>query len=645
MGKIDDFSRIKYLVKVLNEYTKLYDEGHPAISDKEWDDLYFELEELEERWPHLIQSDSPTQKIEYKVVNKLEKVQHNHPMLSLAKTKDINELQRFIDKAPEAGAIAMLKLDGLTCSLKYENGYLVKAETRGNGEIGEDVTHNALVIKTIPKRIYYKEELIVDGEIVCLKNDFAPFSEEYKNPRNFASGSIRLLDSKECANRNLSFIAWDCITPKKDTLAEKFDFLFGCGFDVVPWCAISGSDDLEKDNIEWLTSNFTQFPIDGIVVKYDSTAYYDSLGYTSHHFNGGIAYKFYDENYETYLVDIDYDVSRNGVLTPVAIFDEIEIEGSIVNRASLSNLDIMKETLGPTPYKGQAIKVSKRNLIIPKVEWADKSNSEGKEIIQIPKTCPICGGPTTIDGLYLRCSNANCEGRIINKLDHIYGKKGLDIKGLSINTFNKLLDWGWIEKPADVFNLKEHRAEWIKKEGFGPKSVDNILAAIEAGRTQTLEKFISSLGIPTIGTTQAKAICAVVNTYDEFKSYKKWEDLEGFGPVRAAAINNFDFEFADEIATNLIFKENNDKIKKENEEGLKDKTYVITGSLTHFKNRDELKSLIEAKGGKVVGSISKNTNYLINNDINSTSTKNTKAKELNVPIITEEEFLKMIESV
>lgn len=371
MGKTDIYSRINYLVNTLNKYTKLYDEGHPAISDKEWDDLYFELVNLERDWPQWILPNSPTQRVNYEVVNQLNKVHHNHPMLSLAKTKSIKEIQDFIGKNPSAGAIAMLKLDGLTCSLTYQDGYLVKAETRGNGEVGEDVTHNAKVIKNIPKRIDFTDELIVDGEIVCLEKDFEPFIKDYMNPRNFASGSIRLLDSKECASRNLSFVAWDCISPKKDTLAEEFAFLFSLGFDVVPWCAISGSDDIEKDAIDWLIESFTQYPKDGIVFKYDSVPYYNSLGNTAHHFNGGIAYKFYDDLYDTTLKNIEWTMGRTGVLTPVAVFEPVEIDGTIVERASLHNVSIMKEILGK-PYIGQPIKIFKANQIIPQIAEAEK---------------------------------------------------------------------------------------------------------------------------------------------------------------------------------------------------------------------------------------------------------------------------------
>lgn len=643
MGKLDSYSRIKELVKLLNNYTKLYDEGRPAITDKEWDNLYFELVNLERDYPQWILPESPTQKIDYQVVNGLNKVKHSHPMLSLAKTKSVEELIDFIDKKPSAGAVIMLKLDGLTCSLTYEGGRLVRAETRGNGEVGEDVTHNALVVKTIPKRINYLEKLTVDGEIICLKEDFAPFSEEYANPRNFAAGSIRLLDSSECAKRNLTFVAWDCIEKVGDTLVEKLAFLRTLGFVDVPWTTISGSDKIIEDNMDYLTSVFCDYPIDGFVIKYDNVDYYNSLGNTAHHFNGGIAFKMYDEMYYTSLRDIQYDVSRLGVLTPVAVFDEVEIEGSIVSRASLSNLSIMEETLGPHPYIGQLIAVSKRNQVIPKVEWADKTNLEKTKKIHIPSVCPVCGKPVEKinDGLLLFCPNPQCDRKLINQLDHIFGRKALDIRGLSKQTFEKLIDWGWINRPADVFELEKHKNNWYDKTGFGKKSVDNILAAIEKGRHQTLEKFIVAIGIPGIGTTQAKEICKVASSYGEFRQCSKADFLkiDGFGPQRAGAIETFNYTDADEMVKYLIFEKNNDKIIVENEKKADGKTFVVTGSLNHWPNRDALKSYIEEIGGKVVGSVSKNTNYLINNDINSSSSKNRRAKELNIPILNEEDFL------
>ena len=372
MGKIDIYSRINYLVDTLNEYTKLYDEGHPAISDKEWDDLYFELVNLERDWPQWIREDSPTQDIYYRVVSGLNKVKHNHLMLSLDKTKSISQVESFVAKYPAAGCIAMLKMDGLTCSLKYENGYLVQAETRGDGEIGEDITHNALIIPSIPNRIPCGIDLTIDGEIICKLNDFEPFAKDYKNSRNFAAGSIRLLNSNECFKRNLTFVAWDCITDVRPTLRKKLDFLDRQGFITVPWAMKSGSDSVENV-IEFLSNEAVDYsyPIDGIVFKYDDCATYSSLGNTAHHFNGGIAYKFYDDLYDTTLKNIEWTMGRTGVLTPVAVFEPVEIDGTIVERASLHNVSIMKEILGK-PYIGQPIKIFKANQVIPQIAEAEK---------------------------------------------------------------------------------------------------------------------------------------------------------------------------------------------------------------------------------------------------------------------------------
>ena len=360
------------LINKLNRYTKAYDEGHPLISDKEWDDLYFELKQKEEK-TGIIYPNSPTQKINYEIVSQLNKVEHNHPMLSLDKTKNIEEIKSFLG---DHEWIAMAKMDGLTCSLRYLNGKLVSAETRGNGIEGEDITHNALVIPSIPNVIDYKDELIVDGEIICTYHDFELFKNTYKNPRNFASGSIRLLDSKECAKRKLTFIAWDVITSfnTKGLLSKylscKLDFIEELGFDVVLF------QTKEKDELNFIIDLFkgysTIYPIDGIVFKYDNIEEYNAAGRTDHHFKGGLAYKFYDETYPTRLKYIQWTMGRTGILTPVAVFDPIDIDGSTVERASLYNLSILKEKLGQHPYEGQKLWICKKNQIIPYVEKAEK---------------------------------------------------------------------------------------------------------------------------------------------------------------------------------------------------------------------------------------------------------------------------------
>lgn len=353
-------------VKCLNEWTKAYDEGHPVVSDKKWDDLYFEVVEYEREHPELIIAESPTQTIHFEIVSELKKVKHNHPMLSLNKTKDIEEVKSFID---DKDYIVMAKMDGLTCSLHYESGKLISAETRGNGEVGEDITHNAMVIPSIPKRIPYKESFTIDGEIICTYANFHNWCHDYKNPRNFAAGSIRLLDSKECKERDLTFVAWDIIDSDFVSLSNKLNYLDYIGFTVVPYVC-NGELEPLMDMIKY-NAEIKSYPIDGLVIKYNRTDEYEAAGRTDHHFKGGIAYKFYDEEYETRLKYIDYDVSRNGILTPVAVFESIEIDGSTVERCSLFNLSVLKEKLGK-PYIGQKIWICKRNMIIPYIERAEK---------------------------------------------------------------------------------------------------------------------------------------------------------------------------------------------------------------------------------------------------------------------------------
>lgn len=368
MEKIDAYARIKYLVNELNKHTEFYDSGNPIISDKEWDDMYFELVELEHEWEYILPN-SPTQRVNYTIVNELQKVKHNHPMLSLDKTKDIEEIKSFIGSKDW---IAMLKLDGLTCSLLYEGGRLIRAETRGDGEIGEDVTHNAMVIPSIPKRIKYTGRLVVDGEIICPLDDFKEFEGEYKNARNFASGSIRLLDSNECAKRKLTFVAWDCIegcSVKCDSLNKKLAELIDYNFEIVSFTI------MDLDNAAtWLkdaNDKHTHYPIDGIVFKWNNCAEYESAGRTEHHFRGGLAFKFYNELYETKLIDIEWTLGKTNVLTPTAIFETVNIDNTDVSRASLHNISIMKSLLG-RPYVGQKIQVYKANCIIPAVYSAEK---------------------------------------------------------------------------------------------------------------------------------------------------------------------------------------------------------------------------------------------------------------------------------
>ena len=646
-------STYENLVNYLNERTREYDEGHPGISDAEWDKWYFTLVEME-RESGFIHPDSPSHKIVYQVVNELKKIKHNHPMLSLEKTKSIDEIKEFINSKLVS---IMCKMDGLTCSLHYKDGRLVSAETRGNGAVGEDIYHNAKVINSIPKVIDYKEELIVDGEIICKKNDFQKFAGEYANPRNFAAGSIRLLDSKECAKRRLTFVAWDVIQgfPNVKTVNGKLTMLDNYGFITVPRSSypalyLDETPVTIEDIFDHLTETAKayEYPIDGLVVKYQDIEYGKSLGATEHHFRNAMAYKFADETYTTQLQNIEWTMGRTGVLTPIAIFNPIEMDDSVVERASLHNVSIMEQLLGE-PYKGQPIEVFKANMIIPQVKSAVKGdNTCLLDLIKTPTTCPICGKQTYINtnnDVKIRvCGNAECAGKLINRLDHFCGKKGLDIKGLSVATLEKLVEKEWLNNLIDVFYLKNYRDEWVKLPGFGAKSVDKILNAIEEAKNTTLDKFICAIGIPLIGTTASKKLVQVYPTWKAFMDslilFDRYDEIEGFGPEMDKAITNFDYREAEKIAEILTFEKNNDIIISESE--IKDKTFVITGSLKHYKNRDELKKVIESHGGKVVGSVSSKTSYLINNDVNSTSSKNVSAKKYNVPILSEEDFIKML---
>lgn len=640
--------KIVELIKTLNDATVAYNEGHPIMSDEQWDSLYFQLKKVEEE-TGVVYPNSPTRQIiPYDKVEGLAKVKHGHPMLSLDKTKSIDDIKSFCDGKE---MIAMAKMDGLTCSLTYTNGLLTAAETRGNGKVGEDILHNARHIKNIPQKIAAQNSrIVIDGEVICTYKDFEAFQDEYRNPRNFASGSIRLLDSEESAARSLSFIAWDGIEGfKEERLSEKLETIKQYGFDIVPYSL----DDIE-DAINALKEECIRdsYPIDGIVFKYDNVKDYEACGRTEHHFKGGIAYKFYDELYDTELIDIEWSMGRTGVLTPVAIFNPVEIDGAIIERASLHNLSILQEVLGVTPYVSQPIRIYKANQIIPQVYDAEKLTREeievsGHEVIEYPVKCPCCGH-TLIprnDGTstFLVCENNECDGKLINRLDHFFGKKGLDVKGLSIETFEKLINWGMIKTFVDVFHLDKYSAELAKKPGFGKKSTENMLKAIEKGKTCELSQFICAIGIPNVGARYAKVLAETFETWEDFLNAVSGFDftsLDGFGKEIQYSICSVHYNEADEIAKLLTIK--NSLYSKEKAPVLNGKTFVITGSLHRFPNRDALIASIEAYGGKVSGSVSKNTSYLINNDIESSSSKNKNAKKLGIPIITEDEFISLI---
>lgn len=632
-------SKEEYLniVNKLNDYTYYYDLGIPKISDKDWDSLYYEVVEFENEHDFIAEN-SPTSNIIYEVKSSLNKVKHSHKMLSLSKTKDIDDVKNFIS---DNDAIVMAKMDGLTCSLTYDNGKLVLAETRGNGEIGEDITHNAKVIKSIPKELDYTGHLVVDGEIICKYDDFKKFADEYKNPRNFASGSIRLLDSKICSKRKLTFVAWDLIESNMEfkTLSEKLDWL-NKYFITVPYF---------KDNI-FDTENIRDhckklsYPIDGLVYKFDNIEKYESLGNDNHHPHGSLAFKFFDEEYETTLTNIIWSQGRTGALTPIATFKPVDIDGTTVQKASLHNVSILKKTLGSKPYLGQKIIVYKANQIIPQIKSA-KIKTDVTSYFEIPKICPSCGQPTIIkkdnDTEKLVCSSSSCNFRFKNHILHFINKNNFDIEALSDKTVEKLINLGWIKSEEDIFKLKDHYDEWITLDGFKEKSVNKILTNIENSKTIELYRVISAIGIPNVEKQTAKEITKTFKTFDEFisavESKFDFSSLNNIGQVTSNDILQFDYTNITKVLPylNIVVTEEETTSQK-----LSGMSFCITGKLS--KKRDDIVKIIEKNGGKIA-SVSKNLTYLINNDKNSTSSKNKKAKELNIQIISEQEFEKLLE--
>jgi DNA ligase (NAD+) len=646
MEKLDAYTRVKQLVDELNKHTELYDAGRPIISDTQWDRMYFELVELERQFPSLVLPNSPTQRVNYTVVNELTKVEHNHPMLSLDKTKDIEEIKSFVGNKDW---IAMLKMDGLTCSLLYEDGKLIRAETRGDGYIGEDITHNAMVIPSIPKKIPYTDRLVVDCEIICKLDDFTEFANEYKNARNFASGSIRLLDSKECAKRKITFVAWDVIGDcaygdfDSKTLLSKLCMLMDFNFTVVPCLKtmpnIERAVELLKDD-----ADIWHYPIDGLVFKWNNCAEYESAGRTDHHFRGGLAYKLYDELYETKLIDVEWTMGKTNTLTPTAIFETVNIDGTDVSRASLHNISVIKN-LGLT--HNCTVKVYKANAIIPQI---DSCLQDGDSAIIIPKCCPVCGGETTVvkenESEVLVCTNSNCSGKLLGRLKFFVSKPAMNIDGLSEATLEVLINKGWVKNFKDIYYLYRHGREWEQLDGFGERSVAKILDAIDVSRKVSLSNFICALSIDGIGKAASKTISDAFDGdfdafYKAFKNNYNWASLQDIGDKTASNITKYLTENEAEIvslASEMNFIKPTKTAVATNPFG--GKTLCVTGKLNHF-TRDSINEKITSLGAKAAGSVSSKTDYLITNEA-SGSSKYKKAQELNIPIITEEEFLNMI---
>ncbi|MBM7684844.1 NAD-dependent DNA ligase LigA [Defluviitalea raffinosedens] len=648
---MESMKRMKELIRILNEASKAYyQEDREIMSNQEYDALYDELERLEKE-TGIVLADSPTQKVGYALLSSLPKVRHNQRMLSLDKTKDISKLKSFLGNQK---GILSWKLDGLTIVLTYREGHLQQAVTRGNGEIGEDVTNNAKVFKNIPLQIPFKEELILRGEAVIKYSDFEKINEklspeeQYKNPRNLCSGSVRQLNNEVTAKRNVYFFAFSLVTAEGkdfgDSKLNQLKWLEAMGFDVVEHKLV------DRGNIEEKVYEFEKniplndFGSDGLVLTYDSISYSESLGTTAKFPRDSIAFKWKDEMKETKLLYIQWNTSRTGLINPVAVFESVELEGTTVNRASVHNLSILEELqLGI----GDTIKVYKANMIIPQIaENLTRSNN-----IEIPRECPVCKGETEIrqlrEGKALYCTNPNCSAQRIKALTHFVSRDAMNIEGLSEATLEKFVAKGFIKVFIDIYYLHNYEEEIKNMEGFGEKSYNNLIHSIEKSKDVELPNFIYALGLNHVGLSNAKLLCKHYQ-YDLDRILQcTMEDLmeiEGFGGVIAHSIFSYfsqeeNKERVKKLQSVLRIKE---KQKDDNVQVLAGKTFVITGSVEHFKNRKELKEKIESLGGKVTGTVTGNTDYLINNDIHSNSSKNKKAKELGIPIITEEEFLKFL---
>lgn len=656
MNKIN---RIKKLVDVLHMASiAYYRDDNPVMSDKQYDDLYDELESLEKE-TGVIYSNSPTQNVGSEVVSELDKVKHTHPMLSLAKTKSVDNLIKVYNNKD---SILSLKMDGLTICLTYDNGVLTKAETRGDGHVGELVTHNAKVFENIPLAISIKEHYEIEGEAVITYEDFEAINQlltadkKYKNPRNLAAGSVRQLDSGIASQRHLKFIAWK-VPGENYSMVSGLNKAKRLGFTVVPYVYL-WPDQINKLDNEDLRDIFEKqiqelknvadtlgYPIDGLVLTYDDIQYGKSLGMTGHHPKHSIAYKFYEDEEVSRLRDVEWSIGKTGQLTPVAIFDPVEIEGTTVNRASLHNVSIFKDLkLGI----GDEITVYKANAIIPQI----RENLTKSGTLEIPLVCPVCGYPTEIqkdnDSEVLICTNPCCKTKLIKRLTHFVSRKCMNIDGLSEETLTKFVEWGWIKNLFDVYNLTPHYSELSKMSGFGTRSVKKLQGAIENSKNVELNHFIAALSIPGIGTAQAKELAKKFKTWDAFEEAGcgnfDFSKLNSFGEVANKKIHHWFVSMYQEdrvpqLVRNLNFIGENGAPKDESLAGL---TFVITGSLNHFENRDALKQELESRGAKVSGSVSAKTNYLINNNVDSTSSKNKKAMQLNIPIVDEEYIIGML---
>lgn len=643
--------RIKELVELLNKAGKsYYSEGRELMSNYEYDALYDELGMLEKETGYIL-SNSPTVNVGYEVLSELPKERHESPMLSLDKTKSPEALAEWLGS--QKGLLSW-KLDGLTIVLTYDNGQLQKAVTRGNGEVGEIITNNARVFKNVPVTIPFKGKLVLRGEAIITYSDFERINEQipeadakYKNPRNLCSGSVRQLNNEITAQRNVHFFAFTLVSAQDvdfdNSRQRQFEWLKDQGFSVVEYKMVT--KDTILDTIEWFEKTIVtnDFPSDGLVILYDDIAYGDSLGRTAKFPRNAMAFKWTDETAETTLREIEWSASRTGLINPVAVFDPVELEGTQVSRASVHNISIVESLkLGI----GDRIKVFKANMIIPQI--AENFTQSGN--LEIPEVCPVCGGKTQIkqvnDVKTLYCINEDCQAKHVKSFAHFVSRDALNIDGLSEATLEKFIQHGFLKNFCDLYHLEKFRDEIIALDGFGEKSYENLLTSVENSRNTTLPKFIYGLGIANVGLSNAKMIVQALGNDIEKIIHAGRQELEKIDGVGAVIADTFASYFENEKNKEEFYKLLQEMhIEKapdnQNNQILTGKVFVITGSLEHFENRNQLKERIEQLGGKVTGSVTGKTSYLINNDSHSTSSKNKTAAKLGVPVITENEFLEM----
>lgn len=645
----DSTSRMKELVALLNKASEVYYQGKDDImSNFEYDHLYEELEKLEKD-TGMVLAGSPTARVGYEVLSALPKETHPSPMLSLDKTKETDQLVSWLGS--KEGLLSW-KMDGLTIVLAYEDGKLVKAVTRGNGQVGEVITNNAKVFKNIPLEIPCKSHLVLRGEAVISYSEFERINqlldeeEQYKNPRNLCSGSVRQLNNEITAKRNVEFYAFALVEADGldfgNSQENKMKFLKGQGFDIVEYKMVNAGNIV--DTVKWFQDKITSndFPSDGLVLIYEDIAYGDSLGRTAKFPRNSIAFKWADEIADTKLLGIEWSASRTGLINPIAIFEPVELEGTTVSRASVHNLSIMEQLqLG----EGDIIQVYKANMIIPQIA----QNLTRSSNIKVPSECPVCGKKTFVheeNGVkVLVCENEECLAKKIKSISHFVSRDAMNIDGMSEATIEKLVEKGLLHGLAGLFTLSKYKDEITEMEGFGKRSFEKLVQAAENAKKTTVARFVYSLGIPNIGLSNAKMVCKYMdNDFERVRHASKEElvEIDGIGEIIAESFANFFEEpgnnkIVDDLLEVIEFEKEETNPEEEDMAGI---NFVITGKVNIFANRNSVKEIIEARGGKVTGSVTSKTNFLINNDVLSNSSKNKKAKELDIPIITEEEFIK-----